>query len=83
MPSRQVIIYELKLINYAYPVLKLEAKVSSGTYIRSLAQDLGGLLKTGAYLSGLVRTEVGEFKLSEALQLDGIAKEQVANNLRQ
>ena len=70
MPSRQVTIYELQLISYDYPIIKLEAKVSSGTYIRSLAEDLGAALQTGAYLSGLVRTEVGEYKLSSAIQLD-------------
>jgi tRNA pseudouridine55 synthase len=70
MPSRQVSVYELELISYDYPVIKLEAKVSSGTYIRSLAEDLGGILETGAYLSGLVRTEVGEYRLSDAVQLD-------------
>jgi len=70
MPSRQVTVYELELISYDYPILKLETKVSSGTYIRSLAEDIGNVLQTGAYLSGLVRTEVGEYKLSEAIQLD-------------
>jgi tRNA pseudouridine55 synthase len=70
MPSRQVTIYELVLIDYHYPIVKLEAKVSSGTYIRSLAEDLGAVLEIGAYLSGLVRTEVGEYKLSDAIQLD-------------
>ena len=70
MPSRQVTIYELELISYDYPIVKLEAKVSSGTYIRSLAEDLGATLKTGGYLSGLIRTEVGEYSLSDAIQLD-------------
>lgn len=70
MPSRQVTVYELELLSYDYPNIKLEAKVSSGTYIRSLAEDLGAALETGAYLSGLVRTEVGEYKLSNAIQLD-------------
>jgi tRNA pseudouridine55 synthase len=70
MPSRQVTVYELELISYDYPIVKLEAKVSSGTYIRSLAEDLGAALKTGAYLSRLVRTEVGEYKLADAIQLE-------------
>ena len=70
MPSRKVTIYELELIDYDYPVITLEAKVSSGTYIRSLAEDLGAALATGAYLSGLVRTEVGEYRLADAVELD-------------
>jgi tRNA pseudouridine55 synthase len=71
MPARQVIIYENALIKYEYPVVELMAKVSSGTYIRTLAEDLGELLGTGAYLSGLVRTEVGEYKLDDAMALEG------------
>lgn len=70
MPSRQVTVYESTIIRYEYPVLELDCKVSSGTYIRSLAADLGEELKTGAYLSGLVRTEVGTYQLGQALPLD-------------
>jgi tRNA pseudouridine55 synthase len=70
MPSRTVQIRELKLVEYNYPILELEAEVSSGTYIRSLAQDIGASLGTGAYLSGLVRTRVDNYQLSEACKLD-------------
>jgi tRNA pseudouridine55 synthase len=42
---------------------------SKGTYIRSLAHDLGRALNNGAYLTGLVRTAIGDFKLSEAQEL--------------
>lgn len=70
MPSRQVMVYENRLVNYTYPVVELDAKVSSGTYIRTLAADLGELLGTGAYLGGLVRTEVGSYGLGEAVVLD-------------
>jgi tRNA pseudouridine55 synthase len=70
MPSRQVTVYDNVIITYAYPILELSSKVSSGTYIRTLAEDLGTLLGTGAYLSGLVRTEVGEYSLTDAVVLD-------------
>ena len=70
MPSREVTIYESTLTDYRYPVIELNTKVSSGTYIRSLAADLGDELGVGAYLSGLVRSEVGEYRLEEALALD-------------
>jgi len=66
MPSRRVMVYENKIVDYEYPILKLASKVSSGTYIRTLAEDLGGLLGTGAYLSGLVRTEVDKYLLKDA-----------------
>lgn len=70
MPSRRVTVYELQLLDYVYPVVRLATKVSSGTYIRTLAQDLGGLLGTGAYLTGLVRTEVDRYLLTSAIELE-------------
>ena len=70
MPSRQVTINSIKLIDYTYPIVKLEADVSSGTYIRTLAEGIGAKLGTGAYLSGLVRTRVGDYSLDDAVTLD-------------
>lgn len=70
---RQVKIYEITDVNYDYPKLKFTCKVSSGTYIRSLAADIGEKLGTGAYLSALRRTQVGEFTLKNALNLEGIS----------
>lgn len=78
MPSRQVTVYESVHINYEYPVIELESKVSSGTYIRTLAEDIGKILGTGAYLSGLVRTGVDSYKLTEASQLDAMTAETAA-----
>jgi tRNA pseudouridine55 synthase len=70
MPSRQVTVHENRLIKYDYPRIELEARVTSGTYIRTLAEDLGKLLGTGAYLTGLVRTECGQYDLAKAIILD-------------
>ncbi len=81
MPSRVVTVYENVMQNYEYPVIRLNSKVSSGTYIRSLAQDLGELLGTGAYLDGLVRTEVGDYRLENAMELDGADGENVEKAL--
>ncbi|HSX01239.1 MAG TPA: tRNA pseudouridine(55) synthase TruB [Candidatus Saccharimonas sp.] len=82
MPSRTVTVYENQLLRYDYPVLELDSRVSSGTYIRTLAEDLGQLLGTGAYLSGLVRTEVGDYTLDEAVVLDEADAAMVAQHLR-
>ena len=73
---REVTIYGITDVDYGYPTLKFIAKVSSGTYIRSLAEDIGEALGTGAYLSALRRTKVGKFGISEAINMDdlGIAK---------
>jgi tRNA pseudouridine55 synthase len=72
IPSRKVTIYQNRLTRYDYPAVELDVKVSSGTYIRTLAEDLGNLLGTGAYLSRLERTEVGEYSLRDAKSLADI-----------
>jgi tRNA pseudouridine55 synthase len=72
MPPRQITIHAITLLEYAYPLVRFEAKVSSGTYIRSLAEDIGRTLQTGAYLSALRRTQIGEFSLDQAHTLDSV-----------
>ena len=67
---RHVIIYELELLQLDLPDLTLHIRCSSGTYIRSLAHDLGQELGSGAYLSGLQRTAVGRFTVGEAVSLE-------------
>src|SRR5690606_21283130 len=49
VPTRQVTIHSVELIDYSYPELKIRAHVSSGTYIRTLAEDIGKMLGVGAY----------------------------------
>lgn len=66
LEPRKVTIYEITDVSYAYPEVKFTAKVSSGTYIRSLVEDLGAHLRTGAYMSGLRRTQVGDFTIDAA-----------------
>ncbi len=70
MPSRQVTINSIDLLTYKYPYLEISASVSSGTYIRSLAEDIGKELATGAYLADLTRVSVGEYRLEDAVELD-------------
>lgn len=70
IPERKVIIHELELIEYTYPKLKIRARVSSGTYIRTLAEDIGKALKTGAYCHQLRRTVVGEWGIKQATKLE-------------
>lgn len=69
IPLRTVIIYSLELIKYDYPTLSVRAHVSSGTYIRSLAVDIGEALKTGAYCTSLRRTAINKWHIDEARQL--------------
>lgn len=69
MPSRQVTIYNISLDSYIYPELMITAKVSSGTYIRTLAEDIGKALGVGAYCFGLRRLAIAEHKIESAQQL--------------
>lgn len=69
IPTRQVKVYELELLEYAYPTLRVRASVSSGTYIRTLAEDIGKTLGTGAYCTELRRTRVGEWDIAQAQTL--------------
>lgn len=69
MPERQVKIYGLEILSYEYPDLKIRVHVSSGTYIRSLAEDIGKALGTGAYCTELRRLSVGEWNVQESQKL--------------
>lgn len=69
MPKRTVTIHDLEIIGYAYPELKIRTHVSSGTYIRSLAQDIGEALGTGAYCTQLRRTSIADWDVTKAQTL--------------
>jgi tRNA pseudouridine55 synthase len=69
IPPREVEIYSLELLDYDWPTLKIRVHVSSGTYIRTLAEDIGRALKTGAYTVELRRTKVGEYDIAAAEKL--------------
>lgn len=66
MQPRAVRIFEAEILEYAWPEARVRYVTGPGTYIRSLARDLGEALGCGAYLSGLVRTRVGEFTRESA-----------------
>jgi tRNA pseudouridine55 synthase len=66
MPERQVTVFSLELIDYTYPQVKVRVHVSSGTYIRTLAEDIGKVLGTGAYCSELRRTKVADWDVADA-----------------
>ncbi|MCX8066712.1 MAG: tRNA pseudouridine(55) synthase TruB [Anaerolineae bacterium] len=78
---RPVEIYRLDLVEWAPPDLTLEILCSPGTYIRSLAHDLGEALGCGAYLAGLVRLASGEFRLEDAVELDALTRERLSRVL--
>lgn len=69
-PTREVEIYETEILEYSYPELKIRTHVSSGTYIRTLGEDIGTELGTGAYLTALRRTRTGDYDIKDATALD-------------
>lgn len=72
IPLRTVTVHSLELIDYTYPMLSVRAHVSSGTYIRSLAVDIGELLGTGAYCTQLRRTAIHSWDVTDAKQLSDL-----------
>ncbi len=80
---RKVHIFELNLINFneQTQTAQLAVKCSAGTYIRSLAFDIGKLLECGAHLSELERTQAGFFTLDNAISLENLTPEEVQKNL--
>jgi tRNA pseudouridine55 synthase len=71
---RQVEIFELEIMGLRSPLLELRIRCSKGTYIRTLAEDIGLALGTGAHLAALRRTASGRFVIGDAVSLDDIAR---------
>lgn len=75
LEARPVTIHRSELITYEYPYVRFDCDVSSGTYIRSLVEDLGKHLGTGAYMSDLRRTRICTFSLTEAVGVQALTPE--------
>ncbi|WP_372370435.1 tRNA pseudouridine(55) synthase TruB [Candidatus Uabimicrobium sp. HlEnr_7] len=73
IPSRKVRIDKIDLIDYNYPSLTLKVKCGSGTYIRSLARDIGEGLGVGGYVRKLRRTQVGDFRIEDSSTINEIS----------
>jgi tRNA pseudouridine55 synthase len=67
---RPVVVHALELVAYAAPAATLRVRCGKGTYVRSLAADLGAVLGVGAHLTALRRTRVGPFAIAQAVPLD-------------
>jgi tRNA pseudouridine55 synthase len=70
LEPRPITIHEIRLCDWNPPVAEIYVHCSKGTYIRSVARDLGDAVGTGAYMSNLVRVATGPFTLDDALRLD-------------
>lgn len=78
----EVTVHELELLSYAPPRFAFRVRCSSGTYVRTLAHDIGGALGCGAYLAELRRTSVGDLRIEDAIALDGLTPENWTSMLR-
>lgn len=67
MPVKDVEVYEIEILSYEYPKLRIRTKVSSGTYIRALGEDIGEKLGVGAYLTELRRTKIADYDVQNAI----------------
>ena len=72
LEPKQIRIDNIELLEYDLPKIRIRVTCGKGTYIRSLARDIGEALESGAYLSELTRTRVGEFKLTDCIKIEAI-----------
>jgi len=82
LPPRRVVIHRLVVVRYQYPVLELEIDCGSGTYVRSLGRDLAAMLGTACVLSQLERTAIGHFHVADAVALDDLTADTLAQHLQ-
>lgn len=73
LKAKKLKIEEIELMEFSETEIKIRVVCSKGTYIRALARDIGEVLQSGAHLTGLVRTRVGDVKLAECYSTDQIA----------
>lgn len=81
IPARKINIQWIKDVEYVYPIVSFETRVGSGTYIRSLAVDIGEKLEVGAYMSDLRRTSVGDISIESAVKIADINREFLEKHL--
>ena len=75
LKPRKVKIYDIQLRKYEWPELEIKVKCGKGTYIRSLANDIGQKLGCGAYLKKLIRTQIGKFSTNNSVKVNALNKE--------
>jgi tRNA pseudouridine55 synthase len=73
----QITIHEIELIDYKWPVIKVRVFCGKGTYIRSLARDIGKELGVGGYLSRLERTKVGDYLIDQSVSVEAASEKDV------
>ncbi|MFA5421119.1 MAG: tRNA pseudouridine(55) synthase TruB, partial [Patescibacteria group bacterium] len=80
---QKIKIHSIKTLNYQWPILSLKIKCSSGTYIRTIAKDIGDELKCGAYLHELKRTQIGRHRIEGSFKINQLENDTWQNKLFQ
>lgn len=75
---RKINIKEIELMSFNLPIIEIRAVVSKGTYIRALARDIGDKLGCGATLEGLIRTQIGRFRVENAVDLEAVRSDDIS-----
>jgi tRNA pseudouridine55 synthase len=70
LKAKTLVIDEIELLECELPVIKIRVVCSKGTYIRALARDIGEALNSGAHLTGLIRTRVGDVRLEDCMKVE-------------
>ena len=81
LKPRDITIFENLLTSYRYPEVQFTSLVSSGTYIRSLVEDIGKSLAVGAHTTGLRRTHVGDYDVKDAINVLNCSSTEIAKRL--
>ena len=72
LKAKELVIDEIELLEYALPLIRIRVVCSKGTYIRALARDIGQALGSGAHLTALQRTRIGDVRLSDCISVDDV-----------
>jgi tRNA pseudouridine55 synthase len=81
LKSRKVRVYSIDLLDHAWPLVNVRIDCGRGTYIRSIARDLGEALHVGGYLRQLRRTRIGQCKIEDAVTLDRLTQQNIGSLL--
>jgi tRNA pseudouridine55 synthase len=82
LAPRMVTVHRIDVLSYDWPRLELEVVCEGGTYIRSIARDIGEALGCGGLVEVLVRTRIGDFTLEEAIDPEGLTAASILGHLR-
>lgn len=80
MPEREIVIDRLEIISYQAPILNFRVSCSSGTYVRTLSEDIAKSLGTVGYLQNLLRTKIGRIDLAKASTIEETIEKIVSDN---